>query len=208
MDVDAGRRGVLTPKRTPGKNARMSHATTAPSKPDRNAILALPTSELILRARVGVENFDARLMKLSDAQLDRTFPASAGIGEWSCRVLLGHLADAELANVHRIRKMLAEEHPVLTPWDENAFIDAGLYGKPGTTARFPIGGFVATLHTLRQWTHDLLTTLDEKAWQRAGLHPEKGELTVRTIVVINTWHLEHHAWFLNRKVEAMAGQQG
>lgn len=198
---------LATSKRTQGKNAAMSQPLPqTPRKPERAHFAALPTSELVLRMRVGVENFDARVVKFNDAQLDQVFPAEAGVGLWSCRTLLGHLADSELADAHRIRRLVAEENPVLGVWDENAFADLGLYGKPGSTEKFPVGLFIATVHTLRQWTTHFLGTLDAAAWSRRALHPEKGELTVRTLVEFNVWHLEHHAWYLNRKVEMLAGK--
>ena len=41
-------------------------------------------------------------------------------------------------------------------WDENAFIDSGIYGtdRTPTPSRQPIGGPVAAVHTLRKWTTD------------------------------------------------------
>lgn len=163
--------------------------------------------ELLRRYCIGVENFDRRVFDLSDNQLDQAFLPDAGVGRWPCRVLIGHLADAELAFVFRMRLVVAEEHPVLTVWDENAFIDRGVYGTDRTPKeiRQPIGGPVATIHTLRKWHADFLRSLEPEDWQRTGLHPERGEQSVQTILVYDTWHLEHHAWFLNAKVDRMLG---
>jgi hypothetical protein len=117
------------------------------------------------------------------------------------RVLLGHLADAELVFSHRMRRAVAEENPVLAVWDENAFIDAGLYNG----GRYPIGGFVAAIHTLRRWTSEWLATLTPEQLARQAMHPERGPETVRWMLVLTTWHLEHHARFLNAKVCKMLG---
>lgn len=173
--------------------------------PTLDQILALPDAELVLRYKTGVENFDARAMSLSDAQLDTAFFPEAGVGTWPCRVLLGHLADAELAFVFRMRKVVAEEHPMLEAWDEIAFIDCQrMYGTPETGPRFPVGAFVAAIHTLRQWTGVWLSSLPREAFDRTGLHVERGEQSLRLILAYATWHLEHHAWYLNRKVERLA----
>lgn len=163
---------------------------------------------MVDRYAVGVENFDRRVFELNDGELDTAFLPDAGVGRWPARVLLGHLADAELAQVHRIRRTVAEEHPVLATWDENAFIDAGLYGRPGSGADYPAGAFVAVIHTLRKWAAQWLRTLPEEAWERKALHPERGELTVRLMTAHITWHLEHHAWYLNRKVDLLLRRRG
>ncbi len=194
-----------------------SHAPTAAddllaasTSPSMEVFRALPCAALVARMKRGVECFDRRVLALPDAQLDMAFlpDAPGNLGRWPCRVLLGHVADADLAFVHRLRRVVGEDQPVFSMWDENAFIDAGLYGtdspdNPGS--KQPVAAFVATIHTLRQWTCEWLDTLPETAWSRRGLHPERGEQTLRRIAEYMTWHLEHHAWFLNRKVARLAG---
>lgn len=164
--------------------------------------VAMPTSELLPRFAFGIEHFDRQVVKLTDDQLDMAFLPDAGCGNWPIRILLGHLADAELAFVHRMRRVVAEERPMLQPWDENAFIDSAMYGNENTPAgrRQSIGAFIATVHTLRRWTADWLRTLDDSAFKRSGMHMERGEQTLHTILAYDTWHLEHHARFLNAKV--------
>ena len=166
---------------------------------DLDAMTRLSTGELIARYRWGVEHFDARLFHLTPEQLDQRFDPADGLGLWSCRELVGHLADAELAYTHRIRQITGEDNPIFANWDEHAYIDSGIY------ARTKPGGFVATIYTLRVWTGELLETLDDTQWARKGMHPLRGEFTCRRIVEFATWHLERHAWFLNQKMLAMLG---
>lgn len=178
-----------------------------PQPPDLAAFLANPTPAAVDRYAIGVENFDRRLFELNDAELDTAFFPDAGVGRWPARVLLGHLADAELAQVHRMRRTVAEDHPVLAVWDENAFIDSGLYGSTGSGAHHPAGAFVAVLHTLRKWNSNWLRTLAAEQWERVALHPERGEQNVRFMLAYLSWHLEHHAWFLNRKIELLLSRR-
>jgi hypothetical protein len=178
------------------------------AKPVRESLAKLPHAELVLRLKAGIENFDVRVTKLSDSDLDTAFREDVGVGRWPIRVLLGHLADAELAFVHRMRRVVAEENPILQPWDENAFIDRQLYGAPERGAQFPIGAFLGTIHTLRQWLGVWLPTLGADDWQRVGLHVERGPQSVRTILEYDVFHLEHHAWFLNAKVARLAEAGG
>ncbi len=197
--------------------------------PSLESFRSMGIPALIARYRRGIENYDRRVFRLGEAQLDQAFLPDAGVGRWPARVLLGHLADAELCFVHRMRKVVAEENPILQGWDENAFIDAGIYsntpggGTPGAgpsgaggsadpeaaAARVAasLGGFVAVVHTLRQWNGQWLETLDEGAFARSGMHTSKGPQTLKDILAYATWHLEHHARFLRLKIDRMLGAE-
>ncbi len=170
-------------------------------------IAALSTPDLLLRFRKGVENFDRRLFWLTEEQLDQAFLPDAGVGRWPARVLIGHVADADLVAVHRMRKIVAEERPLLAEWDENAFVDQNLYGVgQGVSGGGSIGAFVAIIHTLRQWAAMWLAGLSEAQLARTGMHPSKGEQSVRTIVASYTYHLESHAAYLNAKIVKFLGE--
>lgn len=160
---------------------------------------ARPVDRLIPAYRSGVEQIDRRVLQLDTKQADTFFLPEASVGRWSCRVLLGHVADAELAYTHRMRRIAAEEHPVLACWDENAFVDAGLYSHQ------PIAGSVALVHTLRLWTGEWLETLPPSAWERSALHPEFGSLTLHDVLATAVWHIEHHARFLVLKLDRLLG---
>lgn len=178
-------------------------------------LATLPSAELIARYRKGVENFDRRLFKLTERQLDQAFLPEADVGRWPIRVLLGHLADADLAQSHRMRRAVGEDNPVLSVWDENAFIDNDVYGLNHAPATDPaaqqhavmnvLGGNVALIHTVRQWTGQWLSTLTEAQLSRTAMHPERGPLTVKLMLAYMVWHLEHHARFLACKLDRLVG---
>lgn len=180
-------------------------------QPTFEDVQALPLPELLTRFAKGVENFDRSILSLTDQQLDTAFLPSAGVGRWPVRVLVGHLADAELSFVQRMRRVVAEEKPVFVAWDENAFIDRGVYGSTdpaaGPAAYRPqsVGAFIAAIYTLRKWHHEWLSALRPADWSRSGLHPVRGEQTLRTILDYDVWHLEHHAWFLKLKLAKLKG---
>ncbi len=173
------------------------------NRPQREELRGLDWSKLIARFGVGVENFDRRVLELDDAALDTAFRAESNVGRWPARVLLGHLADAEVLFTERMRKIVAEDAPILPNWDEHAFIDSGVYGTPDTGSSYPIGAFIATVHTLRAWMSEWLATVDDAQQQRRGMHPLRGEMSLRDVLEYDVWHLEHHAWFLARKIEVL-----
>ncbi|GAB4552888.1 MAG: hypothetical protein Tsb0013_15260 [Phycisphaerales bacterium] len=166
---------------------------------------ALETDALIQRYADGVHTLDPRLLQASDEQLSTYFRPEAGVGRWSCRALVVHLADSEQCLVHRMRRVACEDRPVLTIWDEDAFIDACVSDGAEGNSPPPVAGAVGVVHATRLWTRDWLRSLDDGAWSRVALHPEKGEQTLRDILQYNTWHLEHHGAILKRKLDLLLG---
>ncbi|MFO0832023.1 MAG: DinB family protein [Phycisphaerales bacterium] len=180
----------------------------------REEMMRFPSLHLVMRYRKGIEHIDRRVFELSERQIDQAFLPDAGVGRWPVRVLLGHLADAELVFVHRMRRAVGEESPVVEVWDEDAFVDANVYdaapkeyadSAEADQARVmrALGGPMATIHTLRQWCSQWLLALPEGAWERRIMHPSNGPMTVKTILAYDTWHLEHHASFLTKKLDKM-----
>lgn len=205
------------------QNPQNTSATTEPATCCKAPVLsraelgALDTAALLNRYARGVENFSPRVFQLDDEQLDMAFlpdvAESHGTGRWPTRVLLGHLADAELVYTHRIRRVAAEESPLLENWDEDAFIDAGIYNPPSPSGPALNGaspdpaGFIATIHTLRRWTAQWLESLDDAAWSRRGMHAQAGPMTLKDLVTYTTWHLEHHSAILSAKLERLLGPE-
>lgn len=175
-------------------------------RPKLREIKELDPASLCARMRLGLEHFDPRVVELNGEQVSQAWLESANVGIWPIRVLIGHLADAEMVLAHRIRKIIAEDRPELALWDEHAFIDGGIYGcTDGSTLLPPMGGDLAMIHTTRNWLCALLMQLTEEHWQRQGLHPTNGPLSVHEIANYHCWHLEHHAWYLNAKIEKLLG---
>lgn len=172
------------------------------------ALTAMDWPDLVRRYAVGVEWFDPRLFHLPEGELDTPFKPDSGAGLLPIRALVTHLADCEMVYLHRMRRAVSEETPVLGVFDEQAFFDGPLYGRgtrTGVTSAPPVAGSVAIIHTLRRWAIDWLFDLDEATQNRSAMHPERGAMTVREILAFATWHLEHHTGFLNAKIELLAG---
>jgi hypothetical protein len=175
---------------------------------------ALPEVRLTQRYRRGIEVIDQRVLRLTEPQLDTAFLPDSGAGTWPARVLLGHCADAELVFVHRMRRAVGEDNPVVALWDEDAFIDANVYGVQSdgyaddpeadhARVLHSVGGHLAVIHTLRQWHSAWLMGLSDAAWGRRIMHPEYGPMSVKRVLSYATWHLEHHARFLTLKLDKM-----
>jgi uncharacterized damage-inducible protein DinB len=123
----------------------------------------------------------ARLIRNSDnAQLTR---ASAP-GKWSIRDILCHLADCEISFAFRLRQTVAEAHHVIQPFDQGVW--AAPYGK--LDAREALDAFTA----FRRWDMLFIRAVGTAAESKAVKHPERGEMTFRTIVETMAGHDINH----------------
>lgn len=111
-------------------------------------------------------------------------------GKWSPAQIVSHLADCELAFGFRLRQILAEDSPVLQPFDQDKW--ASTYG--GITASGALDAFTA----LRAWNLRFIKTALPVAADRAGTHPERGCITFQTIVETMAGHDLNHLSQLSR----------
>src|SRR4249920_887116 len=95
-------------------------------------------------------------------------------GKWNAREILCHLADSEIAFGFRLRQTLAENNHVIQPFDQEKW--AGMYG--GLSARAALSAF----SSLREWDLALIQHTPAEAMGKKVNHPERGDMTFRTIV--------------------------
>ena len=107
--------------------------------------------------------------------LDRADAAARpNVDAWSVLEICCHLRDAGEISVQRIERLASEDNPVLEPYDEVALAIERNYSGDELSRVLP---------TLRSaWTRlaDLLASLLEGAWERAGSHPERGDITIES----------------------------
>jgi hypothetical protein len=135
----------------------------------------------------------AALAGATEEELD----ARPGPNEWSAREVVHHLADSESTSYIRIRKLLAEDNPVIYGYDEAEFARRLHYDRP-------IAASLAVLKSVRAATTELLRCLDEDDWKRSGTHTESGEYSVETWLAIYAAHAHDHAAQISRARSAAA----
>lgn len=117
--------------------------------------------------------------------------ARPGPGLWSLGELAAHLLDSDLVYADRIKRLLAEDDPVLHGFDENAWV-----------ARLPAGPVVESVGLLaanRKWMARLLRGAEEADFARAGRHTERGRMTLTEALSYATNHVDHHLRFVYAK---------
>jgi uncharacterized damage-inducible protein DinB len=117
---------------------------------------------------------------LSDEQANRA-PAP---GKWSIREILCHLADCEVVFAYRIRQTLAEPHHVVQPFDQDD------WAKPYSA--YTTHAALATFGAVRDWNVALVRSLPAEAFNKPMTHPERGAMTLQTVIETMGGHDINH----------------
>jgi hypothetical protein len=104
---------------------------------------------------------------LSEEELDVRLDAKS----MSARQLIHHLADAALQDGIRLRRVLAENTPVLVPWDEHHYAERLHYERP-------ISASLEAFRANSLLNLDVLKYLTEDQWHRQGNQQKPWPLTV------------------------------
>jgi DinB superfamily len=119
--------------------------------------------------------------------------ASPAPGKWSAAEIVAHLADGELVFAFRLRQTLAEEAPVIQPFDQEKW--AATYA--GVSASQALDTFTA----MRVWNLLLIGAALPGAAGRPVTHPERGAMTFLTLVETMAGHDLNHLAQLKRLAE-------
>lgn len=126
---------------------------------------------------------------LGPADLD-AFPVP---GTWSIRQIVAHLVDSDLIASHRMKRVAAEENPLLIGYDESAFARSLSYEGE------PLGELLDLFALNRAQTARILRALPDETFGRRGVHNERGIVRLGQLVGDYAEHLEHHLRFVREK---------
>ena len=136
---------------------------------------------LIRRYRDGHRAVVDALEGVTDEELDRS-----ASNEWTPRMIAHHLADSEMMSAIRLRRLIAEDAPVIHGYDEVAFARA-------LTSDRPIQPSLEAMRWARETCAQLLERMTDEDWQRTGTHSESGPYTAENWLTIYAAHAHDHA---------------
>jgi hypothetical protein len=122
---------------------------------------------------------------LADAGPERLDDAKEG--GWSPRRVVHHLADGEMTAAVRLRRLLAEDAPVIVAYDEERFADVLHYDDR------PVEASLRAFEAARATSQELLDRLTEADWAREGRHTDSGAYGVEDWLRIYAAHAHDHA---------------
>lgn len=131
----------------------------------------------------------AAVASLSTEQADEPIAP----GKWSVRQIVAHLADAEIGFGFRLRQTLGRV-PVIQPFDQDAWAES--------YARYTLAAGLEAFRALRAWNVVLVRGFSEADKAVRVTHPERGEMTLWTIVETMAGHDLNHL----PQIEGVAGK--
>jgi hypothetical protein len=148
---------------------------------------------LVGKYREGYRVVSDALRGISDRELD----ARPAPGRWSAREIVHHLADSEMTSAIRLRRLLAEDRPMIQGYDQAEYARRLHYNRP-------IQASLDAFRAARQTTAEILDRLAETDWTREGTHSDSGRYTVERWLEIYAEHAHNHADQI-RRARAAAG---
>ena len=140
-------------------------------------------AELIARYRSGHAVIVESLAGIDEAGLDAR-PADDG---WTPREVVHHTADSEMTSAIRLRRLIAEDNPLIVGYDGDEFARRLHYSDR------PIEPALAAIAAARSTTLQILDGLTDAQWARTGTHSESGEYGVERWLEIYADHCHEHA---------------
>ena len=107
-------------------------------------------------------------------------------GEWSAREVIHHIADAELIEGVRLRRIIAEDNPLL-PWIDEAEHARRLHYERGIETSVDVFGATVLANIA------LAERLTEGEWLRTGRHSVSGAYGVEDWLRKMSEHARDHA---------------
>ncbi len=118
-------------------------------------------------------------------------------GKWSTQEVILHLMDSDLVGSDRMKRVIAEEKPLLIGYNETLFVRNLGYD------RLDAGLACEIFEKNRVMTGAILRDQPPEIFQRAGVHSERGLETLEEFVRGYADHLDHHLKFILEKRKAL-----
>jgi hypothetical protein len=144
---------------------------------------------LIDRYERGGERIRHAIAGLARADL-LAFPVP---GTWSIQQIVVHLLDSDLIAVHRMKRIIAEDVPLLIGYDETRFANELAYDDQ------PVDDVIRLFELNRRLFVPVLRRLPDAAFGRYGVHNARGRVTLGEMVADYVQHVDHHLRFVNEK---------
>jgi hypothetical protein len=144
-------------------------------------------SWLLKALRETAHAMESLLWNLDDDALDRRPDAD----EWSCHEVASHMCEMERRYNQRLERMVRQDEPRIDAFDSDSIEPPSRHGE----SPFDLMDEFAVL---RRQSVYLLWSLDPEDWDRRGIHPYLGPLTVMQVAREMNEHDLAHLWQLRR----------
>lgn len=139
-------------------------------------------------ANIGdIEALPARLRDVVSGLTDAQFDTAYRDGGWTVRQLVHHVADSHLNAYVRWKLALAEDNPVIKPYDQDDWV------KMPDVQQVPVMVSLALLDALHERLVSVMRNMSDEDFDRTYYHPEqKRSVALHEVLALYAWHGKHH----------------
>jgi uncharacterized damage-inducible protein DinB len=159
-----------------------------------NARKAMSNAQLIAEYLAGPQELRAAVTGMTAEQIDAT-PIP---GKWSTKQVICHIADFEPVYADRMKRVIAENEPMMMNGDPDLFAARLAYDQRDVEVELDF------IEVTRKHMGAILRSLVPSDFQRQGNHSEAGLITLETLLTNITNHIPHHLKFIEEKRAALA----
>lgn len=127
-----------------------------------------------------------KLRKLLKGLAEKQLAQRPAPGKWSIKEIVAHLADGEVIVGSRYRFVAAHDRPAIAGYDQDLFVEK--LGVANTTTEELLSDF----ELARAVNVGLLVRLADESLDRVGIHSERGEESIWTMMTLCAGHDRIH----------------
>lgn len=116
--------------------------------------------------------------------------------KWSIKEVIVHVSDAEMVAIYRMKKIIAEDNPLLFKFDPDAWA-----GRMDYTA-LDMNYYLEMFKLQRIGMVNILNNLQASDWERTGVHNITGKQTLKDVVQMFVGHVDRHIQQMERNKQA------
>ena len=133
-----------------------------------------------------IRYFPSELASILTPIADDFLTAQSRPGEWTVAQIVHHLADAHMNAYIRFKLILVEDYPTFKPYEQ---VD---WAETPEAVGANVHDSVLILQGLHnRWTM-LMGSLTPEQWERKGLHPDLGEISLEGLLEGYARHCQNH----------------
>lgn len=150
-------------------------------------------SWLLKALRETAHAMESLLWELDDDALER----AADEGEWSCKQLVSHMCEMERRYIDRLERIVGMAEPRISAFDADSIaVEDSPWRAEDPQEEQAVFDMMDEFSVQRRQAVYLLWSLDAEDWERRGVHPYLGPLTITQVAREMNEHDLAHLWQL------------
>ena len=168
-------------------NARMTPLSNDPRYPTGKLTFDPDVTPDKRRAWIdAIRTTPARLRAAVSGLTEQQLETPYRDGGWTIRQVVHHVPESHANAWIRFKLAMTEDSPTIKLYNEDAWV------KLPDVPRAPIESSLTLLDALHQRWVALLEAMTDADFRRPLTHPERGQITLDTMLQIYAWHGPHH----------------